>query len=308
MSIELELEPETVLVESPAFDRVATMFFAVVPFLAVLYAAVLAWNHVLSWTDIAVFAVMYGLTGMGVTVGLHRLLTHRAFKCRPWLRFTFAALGSMAIEGPAIEWVANHRQHHAYSDRAGDPHSPHLHEPGIRGTLRGLAHAHIGWVVGNSEVANERRYAPDLLEDRAVRAVDRTFVLWVVLSLAVPFGLGYALTGRVEGALTALLWGGAVRLFLLHQVTFSINSLCHFFGSAPYDTGDHSRNLAWLSLASFGESWHNNHHAFPTSAAHGLRRWQFDLSAAIINGLERAGLAWDVVRVDESRQEAKARP
>ncbi len=303
----LELEPETVLVDSPTFDRFATMFFAVAPFLAVLYAGVLAWHHVLSWTDLGIFAVMYGLTGMGVTVGLHRLLTHRAFKCPSWLRFTLAALGSMAIEGPAIEWVANHRQHHAYSDLPGDPHSPHLHEPGIRGTLRGLAHAHIGWVVGNAEVANERRYAPDLLEDRVVRAVDRTFVLWVVVSLAAPFGLGYALTGGMDGALTALLWGGAVRLFLLHHVTFSINSLCHFFGTAPYATGDESRNLAWLSLASFGESWHNNHHAFPTSAAHGLRRRQVDLSAALINGLEHVGLAWDVVRVDGSRMAAKAR-
>ncbi|MDX6666459.1 MAG: hypothetical protein QOG68_2665 [Solirubrobacteraceae bacterium] len=295
-------EPESVTSASPALDRFATLFVAIVPFLAVLYAGVLAWHHVLSGTDLAIFAVMYVLTGFGVTVGFHRLLTHRAFKCRPWLRYAFAALGSMAVEGPVIEWVANHRQHHRYSDHEGDPHSPH-----IQGGLRGLAHAHIGWVVTNSEVANERRYAPDLLGDRAVKAVDSSFFAWVVVSLALPFGLGWALTGRIEGALTGLLWGGAVRLFVLHHVTFSINSLCHFFGSAPYATDDESRNLAWLSVASFGEAWHNNHHAFPTSAAHGLRRWEVDPSAALIAGLERAGLVWDVVRVDERRLAGKAR-
>lgn len=282
------------------------MFVAVVPFLLVIWAATLAWNHSLRWTDLAICAVLYTLTGLGVTVGLHRLLTHRAFKCRPWLRFTFAALGSMAVEGPVIEWVANHRQHHRYSDADGDPHSPHLHGPGLRGALAGLAHAHIGWVVTNSDVASEQRYAPDLLSDRAVKAVDSTFILWVVASLALPFGLGVALTGTVAGGLTALLWGGAVRLFVLHHVTFSINSLCHFFGRAPYATGDHSRNLAWLALPSFGESWHNNHHAFPTSAAHGLRRTQVDLSALTIDALERVGLAWDVVRVSERRKATKA--
>ncbi|MCW2967562.1 MAG: acyl-CoA desaturase [Solirubrobacteraceae bacterium] len=300
-------EPESVRAEHLIVDRTATVLVTVVPFVALALTAVFAWGHFLHWTDLVVALVMYTLTGLGITVGFHRLFTHRAFACRPWLRFVLAALGTMALEGPVIEWVANHRQHHRFSDHEGDPHSPHLHGPGLRGALAGLAHAHIGWVVTNADVANERRYAPDLLADRAVKAVDSTDLVWDVASLALPFGFGVALTGTATGGLTALLWGGAVRLALLHHVTFSINSLCHFFGKRPYETGDESRNLAWLSLLSFGESWHNNHHAFPTSAKHGLRRTQVDLSALTIAGLRRVGLAWDVVSISDQRLASKTR-
>jgi stearoyl-CoA desaturase (Delta-9 desaturase) len=184
----------------------------------------------------------------------------------------------------------------------GDPHSPHVgHDSGWRGALSGLLHAHIGWVFTDMEVADERRYAKDLLADPMIRFVDRTFVVWVIAGLAFSFGLGVMLTGSVIGGLTALLWGGAARIFLLHHATFSINSLCHFFGGRDYETGDQSRNLAWLAIPTWGEAWHNNHHAFPTSYRHGLRRWQLDPSAAIIRLLELLGLAWDVVRIDDAR-------
>jgi stearoyl-CoA desaturase (delta-9 desaturase) len=213
----------------------------------------------------------------------------------------------VAVEGPVIEWVAYHRRHHAFSDRAGDPHSPHLdHGSGVKGALRGLFHAHLGWVLFSDEPAQEDRYAPDLLTDRALRLIDRTFILWVAVGLAFAFGLGVALTGTVVGGLTGLLWGGAVRIFVLHHVTFSINSLCHFFGRRDFETDDESRNLRWLVPLSFGEAWHNNHHAFPTSAAHGLTRWQFDPSKLLIYGMERIGLAWDVVRINPERRAAKA--
>jgi stearoyl-CoA desaturase (delta-9 desaturase) len=288
-------------------DRFANIAVVVAPMVLLVLAASQVWGNVLTPSDLIVFAIMYVACGAGVTVGFHRLLTHRAFKTKPWLRFVFAALGSAAVEGPVIEWVAYHRRHHAFSDEEGDPHSPHVGRGrGVRGALAGLFHAHVGWVMFSTDPADERRYAPDLMRDPVVRFVDRTFLLWLAAGLAVPFGLGVALTGTIRGGLTALLWGGAIRILVLHHVTFSINSLCHFFGRRRFETGDESRNLRWLALPSFGESWHNNHHAFPTSAAHGMGRWEWDISALIIRGLERVGLAWDVVRVDDSALAAKA--
>ena len=234
--------------------------------------------------------------------------THRSFKCKPWLRGVFSILGSVAIEGPVISWVADHRKHHAFSDHEGDPHSPHVdHGHGLSGALRGLAHAHVGWLFIHTQRGNRKRYAPDLLADPVVSFVDRTFLVWALGGLMVPFWLGYVLGGfSWYAAVTGLLWGGIVRLLVLHHVTYSINSLCHFFGRRAYDTDDESRNLAWLAPFSLGEAWHNNHHAFPTSAAHGLGRWQFDASAIVIWTLEKTGLAWDVVRVTPQRQAAKA--
>ena len=290
-------------VEHPIVDRVATGVMTLVPAAALVWAVGSAWGGSLHWQDVVVFAITYLLTGIGVTVGFHRLLTHRSFATYPLARGVLAALGSAAAEGPVIEWVAQHRHHHAYSDHEGDPHSPHAGRgSGWRGAVRGLVHAHIGWVFGMEGVASERRYAPDLLDDPVVGFVDRTFVVWVLAGLALPFGLGVALTGSLIGGLTGLLWGGVVRIFCLHQATFSINSLCHFFGAQDYETGDESRNLAWLALPTLGEAWHNNHHAFPTSARHGLGRWQPDPSAAVIWALERSGLAWDVVRISPERR------
>jgi len=269
------------------------------------FAAWRAWGGALRWSDLVVLALVYALTGLGVTVGFHRLFTHRSFKTGRVLRFALGAFGSAAIEGPLIEWVSNHRKHHQHSDEPGDPHSPHHHGRGLRGALAGLFHAHVGWILRGDAASTPERYAKDLLDDPVARTVDRLFLLWLLAGLALPFALGAALTGTIAGALTALLWGGAVRIFLLHHATFSINSLCHFFGRRPYSTGDESRNLAWLALPTFGEAWHNNHHAFPTSARHGQSFTQLDPSWWTIAALARCGLAWDVVGVSPSRQRAK---
>jgi stearoyl-CoA desaturase (Delta-9 desaturase) len=219
-----------------------------VPPAALLVAGWLAWGGVLHWADLVVLAITYTVTGLGITVGYHRLFTHRSFQTTRVVRALFAVFGAMAVEGPLLEWVATHRKHHRFSDQSGDPHSPHLeHGPGWRATLRGLGHAHLGWMLRGKDMANPARYAKDLVADRDLRLISKTFPLWVIAGLAMPFGLGVALTGSLAGGLTGLLWGGAVRIFLLHHATFSINSLCHYFGRRPFSTADESRNLAWLA-------------------------------------------------------------
>ena len=298
--------PDSIPIEHETFERVVRTLVVGLPLAALAGAGWLAWGGSLHWHDLVVLALTYVLSGVGITVGFHRLFTHRSFKTSRPLRAMFAVLGSMAVEGSVIEWVATHRKHHSFSDRPGDPHSPHVdHAPGWRGALLGLLHAHVGWMFRGKDMANPSRYARDLLADRDLRFIGRAFPLWVVAGLALPFGLGVALTGSVVGGLTGLLWGGAVRIFLLHHATFSINSLCHFFGRRGFATGDESRNLAWLAPITLGEAWHNNHHAFPTSARHGLGRWQVDPGAWLISGLERCRLAWDVVRVSPGRMESK---
>ena len=298
---------EMVPIEHETSDRIVRTIVFLAPPAAVAFGGWLAWGGALNWPDLLVLAILYTLTGLGITVGYHRLFTHRSFKTSRPVRAMLAVLGAMAVEGPLTEWVATHRKHHSFSDQPGDPHSPHTDcEPGWRGALRGLAHAHMGWMFRGKEMANPARYARDLLADPDLRFISRTFPLWALVGLAIPFGLGVALTGSLAGGLTALLWGGVVRVFLLHHVTFSINSLCHFFGRRPFSTDDESRNLAWLAPLAFGEAWHNNHHAFPTSAAHGLRRWQVDPGAWLIGALERTHLAWDVVRIAPERQRARA--
>ncbi len=286
-----------------AVARTLTGAATVLPLLALGVAGWQAWGHALRATDLAIFAVLYVATALGVTVGFHRLFTHRSFKAAGPVRVLLAVLGSAAVEGPVISWVADHRKHHAFSDHEGDPHSPHIGHAG--GILRGLLHAHVGWLFMHDQRGKRSRYAPDLLADPAVRFVDRTFLIWVLAGLALPFGLGYALGGSLTAGLTGLLWGGAVRLAVLHHMTFSINSLCHTFGRRRFATDDASRNLAWLALPTMGEAWHNNHHAFPTSAAHGLRAWELDPSALVIRALEMTGLAWDVKRVSRAREERR---
>jgi stearoyl-CoA desaturase (delta-9 desaturase) len=290
-----------------SLDRAITGVITVVPPLLLVLAGWQLWNRELRWRDVAIFLIMYVPTGLGVTVGFHRLLTHRSFKTSSWLRGLLAVLGTMAVEGPVISWVADHRKHHTYSDRLGDPHSPHVdHGGGWRGALRGLAHAHVGWLFDHSQRGSRERFAPDLLADPVVSFVDKTFVLWALLGFAIPFGLGALWGGTVDAGLEAMLWGGAVRMLVLHHVTYSINSLCHFFGRQRFATEDHSRNLLWLAPFSLGEAWHNNHHAFPTSAFHGMGRRELDVSGLVIAGLERAGLVWDVQRIGASRLAAKA--
>jgi stearoyl-CoA desaturase (Delta-9 desaturase) len=287
--------------KNEALDRFLTGTVTVLPFLALAVVAQQVWGSWLRWSDIVVFWIMYIPLGLGITVGFHRLFTHRSFKAKPAVRATFAILGSMAIEGPIISWVADHRKHHAFSDKPGDPHSPHAHD----GVLRGLFHAHVGWLFLHTERANRNRYAPDLMKDPIIAWVDKTFVLWVFAGLALPFSLGWLIGGDIHHAWTGLLWGGAVRMLVLHHVTYSINSLCHFFGRRRFDVDDESRNLAWLSVFSFGESWHHNHHAFPTSAAHGLKWWELDVSALVIRGLKRVGWVTEVVEVSPERQAKK---
>ncbi len=289
-------------------DRIVTGTVTVVPFLLLGVAVWHAWASLLQWHDVVVFGVMYVLTGLGITVGFHRHFTHRAFATSKPVRATLAILGTAAIEGPITAWVADHRKHHAFSDQFGDPHSPHVgHGRGLHGALRGLAHAHVGWLFEHTQRGSKQRYAPDLVGDPLIAFVDRTTLWWIALGLLAPFGLGYALGGTLTAGLTGLLWGGAVRVVLLHHVTYSINSLCHFFGRKRFQSDDESRNLAWLAPLSFGEAWHNNHHAFPTSAAHGLRRYErmLDPSAIVIGTMERLGLVWDVVKISPERQAAK---
>ncbi len=296
-------DTEVVPIEHETFERLVRAVVTTAPVAAVVLAGWLAWGGTLHWHDLVVLAITYLLCGMGITVGYHRLFTHRSFKTSRPVRAILAVLGSMAIEGPVLEWASTHRKHHRFSDRPGDPHSPHVDQaPGWRGAINGLVHAHLGWIFRGKDIANPRRYAKDLLADRDLRFISRTFPLWAVAGLALPFALGFALTGSLVGGLTGLLWGGAVRVFLLHHATYSINSLCHFFGRRPFATGDQARNLAWLAPMSLGEAWHNNHHAFPTSARHGLGRWQLDPAAWLITALERCHLAWDVVRIAPERQ------
>jgi stearoyl-CoA desaturase (Delta-9 desaturase) len=285
-------------------ERNANIAAVVVPFLGVLGAGAVLWNHFLGPRDLAIFAVMYVASAGGVTIGFHRLLTHRAFETRRWMRYTFAILGSLSVQGPVIDWVADHRKHHTFTDEDGDPHSPHAGQgAGLAGMLRGLWHAHVGWLFETHGQASSKRFAPDLLEDRGMRRINKGFPLIALYSLLVPFLLGLALSGGslVDGGLSALLWAGLVRIFLVHHVTWSINSICHFFGRRRFETDDESTNVFWLALPSLGEAWHHNHHAFPRSAFHGLRWYELDPSGWAILALEKLGLAWDVVKVSPER-------
>ena len=283
--------------------KLSNLTGAVLPFLAFIAAIVLLWNRIVDWSDLAVLAVMYFLAGFGVTVGFHRLLTHRSFQTFKPVEYLLAALGSMAVQGPVISWVADHRKHHAHTDEEGDPHSPHVgHAGGLKGSLQGLWHAHMGWLFDSHGRAEAKRYARDLVEDPGMRAINRNFLAIVFVGLALPFGLGYAIDGTLVGGLTGLLWGGFVRIFMLHHVTWSINSVCHFFGRRRFDVDDHSTNVLWLALPSMGESWHHNHHAFPRSARHGLRWWEIDLTGLVIRAMKRLRLAWNVVEITPERQ------
>jgi stearoyl-CoA desaturase (Delta-9 desaturase) len=290
--------------------RISNLVAVVLPFVAFLLAVVLLWNKAIGWSDVAIFAVFYVVTGFGITIGYHRLFTHRAFETSTPMRVGLAIAGSMAVEGSVITWVADHRKHHAFADEDGDPHSPHVNaEDGWRGALKGLWHAHVGWMLSDSHGrASAHRYAPDLVKDRPIRWVNSTFFFWIALTLLLPALAGWLLTGfSLKGAATGFLWGGLVRIFLLHHVTWSINSVCHFFGTRRFDVEDESRNVFWLALPSLGESWHHNHHAFPTSAYHGLKAWErlADPSGIVIALMERLRLVHNVVRVSPEKQQTK---
>jgi len=285
------------------FERAANLIGVVMPFLGILAAIVLLWNRAVDGADLAILAISYLLTAVGITVGFHRLLTHRAFATHPWLERTFAVLGSLSVQGSVMDWVADHRKHHAHTDRVGDPHSPHV---GHGSGLAGLWHAHVGWLLETQGQADWKRYAAELYEDPAMRKIGRSFPWLVAVSLLVPTLAGLIVHGfTLSGAFRGLVWGGLVRIFLVHHVTWSVNSICHFFGRRRFDVDDHSTNVGWLAVLSLGESWHHNHHAFPRSAYHGLRRWEVDPSGLIISLLARLGLAWNVVRIGPERQAAR---
>jgi stearoyl-CoA desaturase (Delta-9 desaturase) len=284
-------------------ERIVNLLGVIVPFLGLIAAIVMLWHRAVDGADLAILAVGYLLLGFGVTVGYHRLLTHRAFQTYPAVQYVFAILGSMALQGSVLDWVADHRKHHAHADEEGDPHSPHV---GHGSGLRGLWHAHTGWLFETHGQADWKKYARELYEDRGMRRINKLFPWLALASLVIPALLGLLIHGGVGGLLRGLVWGGLVRAFLLHHVTWSINSVCHFFGRRRFAVEDHSTNVAWLALPSLGEAWHHNHHAFPRSAAHGLRWWEVDLSAGVIAGLRRLGLAWNVVKIAPERQAAKA--
>ncbi len=269
-------------------------------------AIVLLWGHGVGVTAIAILVVGYLLTGIGITVGYHRLFTHRSFETYPAVRYALALLGQMGVEGDVVTWVADHRKHHQFSDREGDPHSPHAEfGDGPLEALKGLWHAHTGWLFTSVGRADRARYAKDLVQDAGLRTIAKLFLPLVVVSLVIPALVGWMLIGGWYGLVSGLVWGGAVRILLLHHVTWSINSICHFWGRRRFDSPDESRNVWWLSWLSFGESWHNNHHAFPSSAFHGLRRFEVDPGGWVIRSLEACGLAWRVVRIPGERQAAK---
>jgi stearoyl-CoA desaturase (Delta-9 desaturase) len=273
-------------------ERYANLAGVVVPFAGVLIAIVLLWNSWVDGIDLAILAVLYLATAMGVTVGFHRLLTHRSFAVDPWLERTFARLGQLSVEGSVLDWVADHRKHHAHTDVEGDPHSPHV---GHGSGLAGLWHAHTGWLMETQGQADWKRYCRDLYEDPKMKAIGRRFPLYVLASLLIPTVLGFVLHGFTwQGALRGYVWGGLVRIFLVHHVTWSVNSVCHMIGSRPYTARDRSANFWPLAILSMGESWHNLHHADPTCARHGVGRGQIDVSARLIWILERFGWATDV--------------
>jgi stearoyl-CoA desaturase (Delta-9 desaturase) len=275
----------------------------ILPFTGFVLAAFSLWFLPLGSIEIGLLAGMYILTLLGINIGFHRYFAHNAFKTNSTMRIVFAVLGSMAAQGHIIHWVSNHRRHHQYSDRPGDPHSPHCHEQQRLGGLHGLWYAQVSWMY-KGQFPNIL-YAKDLLRDPMITRINKLYLVWVCLGLAIPAGLGGLLSGSAIGAFQGFLWGGLVRIFLVHHATGTINSICHAFGDRPFQTDEHSKNNIWLAIPTLGESWHNNHHAFPNSARSGLQWWQLDLGYGVIRLLEWLGLVWDVKTPTASAVAAK---
>jgi stearoyl-CoA desaturase (delta-9 desaturase) len=293
--------------EEPATvpQRVLVGVFVAVPLLALIAAIPLAWGWgFLGWHDVVIALVFYYLTGLGITVGFHRYFTHGSFKAKTGLRVALAVFGTMAIQGPVFNWVADHRRHHKYSDKEGDPHSPWRYGDDTKALTKGLVYAHMIWLFDPNKTSQEK-FIPDLLADRKLRMVHKLFPVLVATSLLLPALIGGLWGLSWHGALTAFFWASLVRISLLHHVTWSINSICHTFGDEEFEVRDKARNVSWLAIASFGESWHNLHHADPTCARHGVLKGQLDPSARVIWALEKLGWAYDVRWPDARRLEAK---
>jgi stearoyl-CoA desaturase (delta-9 desaturase) len=292
----------TIRSRTSRISQVVTLVAVVVPPLGLVLAMGLLWGIGFHWIDLLLFAGMYVLCAFGTTIGFHRFFTHRGFEAGAPVKALLAILGCMTMQGPVTQWVTDHRKHHALSDQPGDPHSPHVgYGEGAWGALRGFVHAHVGWMFSNLGMEQGRDYGRDLYEDRLVRAIDRMYLLWVVLTLGIPFAIGYAVGGTWQAGVEGLLWGGLIRIAAYQHATFSVNSICHMFGRQDYRSRDEARNNWLVALLVFGEGWHNNHHAFPVSARHGLHRWQLDVSWWVIRGLEKLGLVWNV-RVPDAAQ------
>ncbi len=296
----------TVRTRTSRISQVVTVVAVVVPPLGLLAAMGTLWNIGFHWVDLALFLGLYVVCAFGTTIGFHRYFTHRGFDARAPVKALLAILGCMTMQGPVTQWVTDHRKHHALSDKPGDPHSPHGHGDGAWGALRGFVHAHVGWMFTNLGMEQGKEYGRDLYEDRLVRVIDRLYLLWVVLTLGIPFAIGYAVGGTWGAAAEALVWGGLIRIAAYQHATFSVNSICHMFGRQDFRSRDEARNNWLVALLVFGEGWHNNHHAFPVSARHGLARWQLDVSWWVIRGLEKLRLVSNV-RVPDAAQVARRR-
>jgi len=292
---------------SVVVGRTITWLLLIGPLLAVAICVPLLWGRAVNMTDLVLAVIFYLVTGHGLTVGFHRLFTHRSFVAKRWLKIALAVAGSMGIEGSVVSWVANHRRHHAHSDRPGDPHSPHVLQLGASGQFRGFVHAHVGWLL-SPDTTSVERYAPDVLRDNDLVVVGALFPVIAIASLVLPFGIGWALSGTLVGGLTAFVWAGLVRMAVLHHVTWSVNSICHMAGRRPFAANDESRNVGALAVVSMGESWHNLHHAYPSSARHGALRGEVDSSARLIWLFEKAGWATKVRWPAPERLSALARP
>jgi stearoyl-CoA desaturase (Delta-9 desaturase) len=263
------------------------------PIIGVVAAPFCVWGWGFGWTDLALLMGGYIITGLGITVGYHRLFVHRSFETYNWVKFIFGVLGSMAFEGTLFHWSAMHRRHHQHSDTHDDPHSPSLHGGGVKGVLKGFWHAHMGWLFSD-EPSNLDRYIKDLKQSKTLTVVSNLFPLWALLSVALPAVIGGLVSMSWSGALTGFVWGSLVRIFVVHHITWCVNSVCHIWGTRPYKSNDDSTNNTIVGILALGEGWHNAHHAFPTSARHGLKWWQFDLSWMVIQTLRFLGLAWNV--------------
>lgn len=296
----------TVRDETTWISKIITMIAVIVPPTGVLIAAFHYWGVYLSPVDVVTSVVMYVACGLGITVGYHRLFSHKSFRTTNTVRGALAILGSMTIQGPVTQWVTDHRKHHAMSDAPGDPHSPHVGRDGEHHGIVGLWWAHMGWLFRTKGMERGEIWGQDLYREPLIRRIDRFYLVWVALSVGIPYLVGFVATGFTnQGGVQTLVWAGLIRIFLFQHATWSINSVCHMFGRRAFRTADHSRNNWLLALPSFGEAWHNNHHAFPGSAVHGIDRKQIDISAGVITLLERMGLAWDVKRMSPGRLEAR---
>ena len=293
----LPTDAEDWVIGDPARGQIISMLIAVtLPFLCCVGGVVAMWMY--GWMGPLYLTTMilgWFMAGLGVTIGFHRLLSHRSFETYNWVRGFWMALGAMSIQGSPLVWVSVHRRHHQHSDRHGDPHSPHMHDGGWWNCTKGFVHSHFGWLfTGHWSHPEQNRYIPDLLGDRLLMGIDRMYHFWLLLSLGLPALICGLITMSWMGAFLGFFWGGVVRTFMAHHLTWSINSICHIFGSREFESGDSSRNNVLFGMIAHGEGWHNNHHAFPTSARHGLRWWQFDLSWIIIRTMQMLGLAWNV--------------